>query len=513
MDSHVTVNIVEPDSSILVPNTGGAEVGGLSSYETGVLGVGLIVAALVMVAAITVAIKKNNHRVFDTNKNFKVSNKRRLIFGVIVLAVLCGAFGFSATKMAEQRGEVFADEGDNRDTPGPSTLFDNTITISVSDVNLNVELEDEAVFAYAQSDIKVTSSTLGGYTIYMYADEVDLTNEKTGDKIKGLPAVTDSGELLAESGADDFENFRLTDNTWGITDIKPTAEGKDSTYWVGLPTSMENAYEIHYDEATEANDTTTIYFGTYVTPDLPHGTYEGSTITYVAIANFVEPEAVFYYYGDNVYFDEGRTQTENAVGFSLICDDETEIMNDYSGCSWMKVAGKYKDPIMGEGQTLLNDRWNIGNEFWIGRGEEELLNILNAALEDDYVLDGSYGVFGEVVDYFTITFDANGGRFIRRCDHGQEKNLKTREIIDMECEEETFSTLSVKYDVYNPAELSLSEYYDFSHDSMRFLGWSTEPNAQYPMYEERDSIPTSELLKGEEIKLYAIWGYNNVINQ
>jgi len=43
------------------------------------------------------------------------------------------------------------------------------------------------------------------------------------------------------------------------------------------------------EEATTASDKSTFYYSTYITPDLDYGTYSGTTITYIAIANYAGP--------------------------------------------------------------------------------------------------------------------------------------------------------------------------------------------------------------------------------
>lgn len=529
MDSHVTVNVVEPGSSIPVPNTGAATMGGLSGYETGIVSVGLIVVVLAIIAAIATVLKKKNHKVFQTNKGFKVGARKHLIFGAIILLALCGAFGFANMKLAEQRGEVFAEEGETTllQSQPMYDIFDNTITVSVSAVNIDVELEDEPVFAYAKSDVKVTTPTLGGYSLYMYADGTDLVNEKTGDKIKML-SPSDSTPFKEAAEAEE-SGQKLADNTWGVTPEKPTAKGNESAVWFGLPTSLEDAYLInHTDEATEANDTTTGYFGTYVTPELPYGTYKGLVVNYVAIANFVEPDVTFHYFGENVYFDEAKTQTHNAIGYSLICEDGEDPLrfenSSYEGCEWVKVDGKYKDPIIGEGQMLYRNGWMTDGDGMIGRGEEELMKALNLALNHGYIPPQNISLYGEVIDYFTITYDANGGHFVKTCKGGlpDESFIFNPEVLDngnggnsrgviIECEEEEVSSITFKYDLntdnnYYYLNDGIDRYYWYNDSGLELIGWSEDPNATIPTYYYDTHIETSPLMKGMEITLYAVWG-------
>ena len=104
----------------------------------------------------------------------------------------------------------------------------------------------------------------------------------------------------------------LTDNTYGLALAKP--ETKDEEVYTTLSTDANNPTFITDKdyEATEANDTTTIYYGFYITPDVPYGTYTGTNINYN-----VEP-----HYITNLSFNgNGNDGGETIEGITIIAGD------------------------------------------------------------------------------------------------------------------------------------------------------------------------------------------------
>ena len=498
MDSHVTVNIVDSGSSIPVPNTGGATMGGLSISETGIIGVGAVMLLLALVVAIIAVIKKNKgHRVFSGSRSFHINSKKRLIFGMLALFILSGALSFNVMQLAKQEGEASAI---GEDIPEG---FDNTLAISTSDITMDIELESKNTFAFVGNDVVVKSPTMAGYELFMYAKEPNLVNGKTGKKINSLPV----GERAGDS------KTPLGDDTWGFSFEKPTK--MKSVNWNGFYNNLEDATLIKSvdGEATEANDATTLYFGVNLTPDFPTGTYE-TVITYVAIANFVEPDITFVYTGMNnpLYFDEEKTQEYNMVGFSCIGEDEEKS----SQCTWMRVAGKYKKPILSEGQSLEYDGWIATDyELWVPDNEEELLEMLN-----DGVGDGLSGqtipVYSDVVDSFTITYHPNGGHFERVCvaEALRENLSKLAALIDDTCVEEEVESVLRQYKIGNDywyqygITYGPGESYDWYHDDeeLSIIGWSEDPSALVAEYYDGQQIEISPMLRGMHFDLYAVWG-------
>ena len=92
--------------------------------------------------------------------------------------------------------------------------------------------------------------------------------------------------MVAINEEDLSQYVSLTDNTWGLSLEQP--QDQNSEVYTILSTDQENPTILKsiddYSE-TEENDTTTIYYGFYITPDTPKGIYEGSNINYSATPN------------------------------------------------------------------------------------------------------------------------------------------------------------------------------------------------------------------------------------
>ncbi|MBR6505328.1 hypothetical protein IKT18_00575 [Candidatus Saccharibacteria bacterium] len=270
MSSKLLINVNDASSAV-VPDTGAPDTGMFSVAHTDGVNfntsmvlpiIGIIVLSAVIMVGIIVAIsrrKKVNRFTTHTNKHLVAK------LTTLSVVVLLGALGvLNADKLT---GMVNATDNSEEDT----------LTITASDIKIDVDLNDKAVFATGESIVTVSSATEAGYTLMAYVDSTttDLTNE-TNKSSKSTISMLSSNEPAA-----------LTDNTWGIATTKPTDQ--TSEVFTGLTTTLEDAITLKItDEATTANDKSTFYYGTYITPDLDYGTYSGTTITYIAIANIVE---------------------------------------------------------------------------------------------------------------------------------------------------------------------------------------------------------------------------------
>ncbi|MBR6505750.1 hypothetical protein IKT18_02880, partial [Candidatus Saccharibacteria bacterium] len=158
---------------------------------------------------------------------------------------------------------------------------EETLTITTSDIEIDVDLNDTAVFAAGESIVTVDSATTAGYTLMAYVDSTttDLTNE------------TNKSSTSTITMLDSLEPVSLANNTWGVAITEPTTQA--SAVFTGLPSTLDEAMTLKTVEgATTGGDKSTFYYGTYITPDLDYGTYSGVTITYIAIANFAcNPDA------------------------------------------------------------------------------------------------------------------------------------------------------------------------------------------------------------------------------
>jgi len=160
---------------------------------------------------------------------------------------------------------------------------------------------DSPVFAIAEVEVTVAEETQAGYTLTAFTEDTDLVS--TADDTKIIPMVAaDEGELVA-----------LADNTYGLAlDNKPAS--KDEEVYTTLSTDADNPTVItdkDYEE-TKENDKTTIYYGFYITPDTPKGTYEGSEINYEAKENTA---TVVFDGNGKFYFDGDTSTTTNTMSY------------------------------------------------------------------------------------------------------------------------------------------------------------------------------------------------------
>ncbi|MBR6505560.1 hypothetical protein IKT18_01825 [Candidatus Saccharibacteria bacterium] len=231
--------------------------------------VGISVLLVVLVALIISLVRKQKSK--KTN-NFSIYSRRHTILRITSIMTLILITTFVALNFnTKQEDNVNA--------------ASNTLTITASDIEIDVDLKDKAVFATGESVVTVDSATTAGYTLMAYVDSTttDLTNE------------TDKSSKSTISMLDSTYSKALEDNTWGMAITKPTSQ--DDTLFRGLPTAEKYAMTIKAtSDATSANDKSTFYYATYITPDLDFGTYSGATITYIAIANVVEDDVTVNYH-------------------------------------------------------------------------------------------------------------------------------------------------------------------------------------------------------------------------
>ena len=287
MNSNITINVVEPGSPTpapVTPNTG-LFTSGTNGPEATIITAISVVLILTIVAIVITSLlyrkQKKSGKVtklvhlVDSTKAVLKSNKH-ITTAVILLAILTS----TGTFIALARNAVNASESDEQSqTEGTN---DSNLTVDVSSEELTIEVGDAPVFAILPVDVTVEEATQAGYTLTASTNSTDLVS------------TTDSSKVIPMVAADEDELVALANNTYGLAlDKKPTT--KDEVVYTSLsidpeePTVLKSMPEY---TPTEENDTTTIYYGFYITPDVPYGTYTGSTISYEAIPNMVPTKAL-----------------------------------------------------------------------------------------------------------------------------------------------------------------------------------------------------------------------------
>lgn len=386
--SQMTVNVVGPETP--VPNSSGTPGTGVlttSNFNaSGTVVVGVTAVVLMMLIAALVVIKRHY------NIKIVAGRSRWLAKGLVLLAIVTAAFSFSAMQTRYGDDEVKA-ANNNPDS----------LSISTEDISLDVEMKDEPVYAMAENKVTVTSATYAGYALSAYVTGADLASSDSGGVIKNL---------------DGAETTSLADNTWGVALTSP--EDENSEVFFGLSTDSSNPTTIkETSNATAENDENTLYYGTYVTPELPYGTYTGATINYMAVANFdpyapvADDQIGVVFNGRGLKFENGRGQ--NRVNFEKRCGSvyrgETKIVKtknidengvkqrsyqngdgpnwnyfEFEGASRIELEAQY-DFTAGTGNFVVNPRENVWRVYPSG-GEEGFVSETIVVYNDRVGLDG-----------------------------------------------------------------------------------------------------------------------------
>ncbi len=277
MSSKLLINVNDATPTV-VPDTSAPDTGMFSvSHTDGVdynvsmilpiIGIAILVIAILAIIITTIKKRKKVNR-FTTHTNKHLVAKLTTLSVVLIVGLFAVMNLDKLTNLAS--AVLLVDDLKNTD--------DNSLTITASDIKIDVDLNDTAVFATGESVVTVDSATEAGYTLMAYVDSntTDLKNE-TNKSSTSTIAMLDSLEPTA-----------LTNNTWGVATTKPTSQTQ--AVFTGLSTTLEEAMTLKSaEEVTAASDKSTFYYGTYITPDLDYGTYSGTTITYIAIANYAGP--------------------------------------------------------------------------------------------------------------------------------------------------------------------------------------------------------------------------------
>ena len=319
MDSKITINIVEPGSGPtpdpVVPNTGlfTSGIGGPeATIITAVSAVLLLTIATIVVAFLYRKQKKSGKvtklvHIIDSTKAV-LKSKKRITAGLSAIALLVSAGTLTTLLASANKNNTNAVEEDG-------------LTLDVTGGDITIEVADEPVFAILPVEVTVEEATLAGYTLTAYTDNTDLVS--TTDSSKVIPMIAASeGELVA-----------LANNTYGLAlEEKPTT--KDEAVYTSLsidpeePTILKSMPEY---TPTEENDKTTIYYGFYITPDVPYGTYTGSDVYYDAEKN---DATILTFDGNNSDGGEEMESITVLAGDSTTLPPNTYTKTGYKFVGW-----------------------------------------------------------------------------------------------------------------------------------------------------------------------------------
>ena len=334
--TNITINIVEPGSDVPVPDTG-LFTHGVGGTETTIIVSAALVTILVILSIVLTTYMYRKHKkqgrttklvhIIDQTKAV-VKSKKRVTIGLSIIALLVSACTFTAFMLNTNNSNTSAIEGnDTEQQTGNTEQSENTnnLTINAESKELTIEVKDQPVFAVLPVQVTVEEATTAGYTLTAYTDSTDLVS--TTNPNNKIPMITIEGDELTS----------LQDNTWGLAlDNEPTA--KDNKVYTALSTDQDNPTIIKtigdYSE-TPVNDTTTIYYGFYITPDIPVGTYEGGEIEYAAEVNHI---TTLSFNGNG---NDGGEDMESIIipaGDTITLPENTYTKDGYTFIGWNTVA-------------------------------------------------------------------------------------------------------------------------------------------------------------------------------
>ena len=446
--SKITLNIVEPGSPIpdpVVPNTG-LFTHGIGGPEATIILSVVLILAIVGIALATYMYRKHKKaskttklvHIIDSTKAV-LKSKKRITAGLVAISLLVSACTFTAFMLNTNKNNTNAIEGED------------SLTVNASDADLTIEVGDAPVFAVLPVEVTVEEATTAGYTLTAYTDSTDLVSNTSPDN--KIPMVAVEGDELVV----------LKDNTYGLSLEEPTS--KDEEVYTTLSTDQDNPTIIksmaEYSP-TEAEDKTTIYYGFYITPDIPYGTYTNdSEVHYDATIN----TTLVTFDGNDLYFNNDTEQTTNAVEYIAVAQEESEdTINQI-------ISGEYKKPSQALPYNFLG--WSEEQEATTPTytSAEDIAQNLPILPNQPIIL---YAIWQKAT---TITFDNNGGT----------GTMTTQTIIAGESDNLYENT--------------------FTREGYIFTGWNTaaEPTEQEPGKAYADQAEYTAPADSGYVTLYAQW--------
>ena len=549
--SKFTINVLDPSSPV-DPNTPVPDTGLYTNASNTNSSVNVIVPAIVLIVALILLtpvfiklIRKHskkssngkynddydsnyindsaydNNVVNDNKSNDTVENKTNLkhisliIIPAITLAIIIPISIFvilSNINTTNNKDNINVNNIDTTELTQLERLTSNrnlSISVSANDVNLNVTLDSNnnntgngsssnssnaktGVYAVGESTIIINTPTVSGYKLYASVEDADLY--LNGDKHD-----TDH-KISAVSNGVEYDEF-LSPNTWGISGNPSVVDDPTLQSWFGFPSEP---VEIEgSSSATEADhEAGTLYFGTYITPNLVnkdtkegYGTYSGVTINYIAIAN---PIAYNIEYNKNTIDDV----TDMPSNISDSTYDETITLSS-------NVPKRANHIFKGWCDGAVNTDTNTDTTTHTDTCDGTIYNPDGSGTDLTYTIDQTispnylylYAMWQETPYTYSVTYDKNT----------QDEVTNMPENIAETTTYDDFITLSSAIPIRANSE---TKY--------KFIGWCTAPvldskscNSPNTKYAPGENY-TLNRLDNNDIKLYAMWDstlWNAVVDE
>ena len=519
--TNIKINIVEPGNLTPTPTPVGPSTTGttdISVPDTGLFthGIGapeatIIAVSVVSILAIAAIVSLHHKR--KTNKKAETSTEvthkplfskftKFTTFGKYIKSNKKISIPLAALALVVSLGTLAALLVNAGKSNTNAADGNDSLTLDVSSEELTIEVADSPVFAVLPVELTVEEATVAGYTLTASTDSTDLVSTTNPDNIIPMVAVEED-ELTA-----------LEDNTWGLAlDNKPAS--KDEEVYTVLSTDADNPTFItdKYYEGTGENDKTTIYYGFYITPDTPKGTYEGSVINYEAKEN----TATVVFDGNGKFYFDGDTATTTSTMSYIPGNNETRYshtpnVNDEgvqdgmypldSNETFVYEFPGYEKTYFEAIKTEGDYPWpSSGDYFSIWSGSHPNYTALNDYDNTDSVRNlnpqhGEGGKYSFYSDYNGSSVDINNNSITiaytsdsNRGGYGGTGYGYYAKVIG-----------------YNPNIVTSGEYEKPTTDgAYRLLGWSEDKDATTPTYKSAADIERAlNLTAGETVTLYAI---------
>ena len=538
-NTNIKINIVEPGSStpvdptpidpvdpsdttntttyttstdISVPDTG-LFTHGIGGTEATIITISTIALLLTIIATIVTVLYKKHVKQGKVTKLVRtieqtktiIKSKKRTAAALSAIALLASVGTLAILLANSNKTNTSAIEGGTE------------LTVDVNSEDLTIEVGDTPVFAYLPVKLTVEEATTSGYILSAFAEDTNLVS--TTDNTNIIPMVSINEEDLSQY-------VSLTDNTWGLSLTEP--QDQNSEVYTALSIDQNNPTILKsiddYSE-TEANDTTTIYYGFYITPDTPKGTYEGSNITYTALTN--PPVATVTFDGNGLYFNNDEGQTTNTIKYipnvptsQTVAYSHTPNVNDAGEQDGMYGYDLNSTTVYRFADTATNVHVKIvqsGNDSACGPDQDDFFTFWSGA-HSDYTAKANYSsamrafgnadgkyVFGSYnnvetdlsnVDAVTFAYTTNGSyqSYCTQPGYGYYAIITAQDA----------DGNNVPLVGNNPV---IGNYTVPSTETThRFLGWSTDKNALIGDYTSAKDF-TNYVFNSpdEKITVYAIW--------
>ncbi len=340
----------------------------------------------------------------------------------------------------------------------------NALSISTSDGDFtkDADLRNGSTFFSTSQAVAVNNATSNGYKLFISTDSAEYNDLSINGSASTDARISASSNTFSEPDVleADTYGFAISSPSFG-NNYTPSLSSK----WAGVPALGSETTIKETSSATPAGDSTTVFYGFYLTDNLPNGTYFGtnnSKIVYKAIPNVVPDYTITYYCND----DFGNTTSQSKPhGTAVTLNSGTPLCSKagYNIVSWNTRSD-------GAGET-----YSLGSTY----NKDQNIN-LYAVWQAT-----SPSPTPSTYNTFILNYDANGGN------NAPAQQSKT--TIE--------SSASFPISATKPTRSNYS-----------FIGWCTvsTSNSTCPgtIYQNGNSITISN---PKTITLYAVWQYSGPV--